>query len=305
VKSEQLLIIGCGDIGIRVGLKWLDCGGSVSALRRNVSALPHGFAPLEGDYTLDAGLHALRDLSPDYILFTPLPAGRDPAGYQRGYAEAVGRIAHQGVFDCVKAAVMVSSTRVYAEQQGVWVDESAELTKTDDAALAIIEAEKRFLAVTPNQRGVVLRASGIYGSALNNPNMGMLLQRVSRGERAADPTRMSNRIHRDDLARAVTFAFERSTSNAALNGIYNCSDSEPAPIGEVETWLAQQLDLAVSPRDRTKASISVRGNRRVANQRLLATGFELTYSTYRDGYAEVLSGIPRPLSDVACRGSDA
>jgi len=38
---------------------------------------------------------------------------------------------------------------------------------------------------------------------------------------------------------------------------------------------------------------------------LLATGFKLTYPTYRDGYAEVLSGIPRPLLDVAGRGSDA
>lgn len=294
MKSGHCLIIGCGDIGTRVGLEWLARGGQVTALRRNPQRLPTTFTAVAGDYTSVTGLSALRGLKPDLVVFTPLPMGRDAAGYERGYVEAVDAMSAAGLLASARGGVMVSSTRVYAEQDGGWVDETSAITQTDPAAQAIYRAEQQFLAAVSG--GAVLRASGIYGPELGSTAPGMLLARVMRGELTVDAHRFSNRIHRQDLAAAVVHLLTAAAEGEPLSGVFNASDSEPSPIGEVEAWLAQSLGIettvAASP-----SSAMPRGNRRVANGRLLETGFALDYPDYRAGYQSVIAQLKDQNAD--------
>ena len=216
-------MVGCGDLGIRLGKQLAAEGWRVSAVRRRVDPLPDNFNAITGDYTQRADLTGLIDLQPDYVVFTPLPTARDSAGYYQGYAAPVAQMAELGLLSSLKGGVLVSSTRVYAQAGGDWVDESSPLTQTDPLAASIIEAERQFLAVCPG--ATVLRASGIYGEW-----PGMLIQRLQKGLCSPDPDRISNRIHRDDLAGIMAFCLRRLEQGETNDPVYIASDQR----GEVE-----------------------------------------------------------------------
>lgn len=275
----HLAIIGCGDIGTRVGLDLEKQGWRISAMRRRVEQLPSSFEGFAGDYTRVTDLLPLVAQRPTHLLFTPLPMGRDAAGYELGFMGGVSAMIEAGLADEVSFGVMVSSTRVYAESAGGWVDEASPLTTEDAAAQAIIRAENRWREALAHK--TVARASGLYGEL-----PGMLLSRVASGLASQDSDRISNRIHRDDVAAALVFLL-RDSFCESLPATLLLSDSTPTPIGEVEAWLAQQLGVSLAYSN--TATAAFRGNRRCNNQLLKDLGFNLRYPSYREGYAAMLS----------------
>ena len=82
----HLLILGCGDIGTRVGLSVLQQGWQVSAVRRQPQLLPDDFERIGLDLTEAGRLSKLGRVSTDYVLVTPTPLSYDPAGYRLGFA---------------------------------------------------------------------------------------------------------------------------------------------------------------------------------------------------------------------------
>lgn len=280
MNSPQVLMIGCGDIGTRAGTALAAQGWRVAGVRRNPQQLPASIQPFVGDYTCADGLSAVSMLRPDYIVFSPLPAGRDAAGYQRGYFEAIHHIVSSGVAERAARLVFISSTRVYAESDGGWVDETSPLTTTDAAALAIIAAENAAAEVCPT---TVLRASGIYGDI-----PGMLLRRVLSGEGSDDPSRWSNRIHRQDLADIVVQVLLRDAAGETVPALLNASDDTPSRLMDVEQGLADALQQSLKP---TASARQARANRRCSNRLLHATGFSLQYPNWQTGYRAVLSDL--------------
>ena len=279
MKQEHLAIIGCGDIGTRVGLGLVDKGWKISALRRNPEKLPDSFTRFSGDYTRAESLGLIAELQPSHVLFTPLPAGRDTAGYERGFLGGVNALIESGLLRSSRYNIMVSSTRVYAEVDGGHVNEESPLTSVDPAAAAIINAERRF-SETGHARTCV-RASGIYGDL-----PGMLLARVQSGVASSDPSRISNRIHRDDLAGVLEFLFLEDVAAKPLPGYLVASDSEPTPIGEVEAWLAERLGVRL---ERPVMGVgSTRGNRQCNNQCLRSLGYVFKYPSFKEGYRSML-----------------
>ncbi len=273
-----MLIVGCGDIGARVGEQLMLDGWRVSALRRDPARLPAGFVGYAGDYSRDDGLRNLTEVRADVVLFTPLPADREVAGYERGFRDSVDVIAASGVLATCRRFLYVSSTRVYAEQSGAWVDEAAALTQRDPRGIAIAQGEQRARQQTAT---TVVRPAGVYGAS-----PAMLLERVAGGAGSADPERISNRIHRDDLAGLLALLAVRALDAVTLPDVVNAADNEPAPIGEVEAWLASAIGVALAPGAGGK---SVRGNRRVANRRLHELGYQLQYPSWREGYAALIA----------------
>ena len=279
MSTGHLAIIGCGDIGTRVGLQLEACGWHVSALRRRAELLPRVFERFSGDYTCAHDLEPLAAKCPTHVLFTPLPLGRDVSGYERGFAGGVDAMVGAGLLKGASFGIMVSSTRVYAESMGGWVDETSPLTDEDAAGQAIIQAENLWREALVSS--TVARASGLYGEL-----PGMLLSRVASGQASHQPERISNRIHRDDVAAALVFLL-RATMNAPPPPILLLSDNSPTPIGQVEAWLAQQLGVSLAHNG--AGSPVPRGNRRCDNRRLRSLGFELRYPSYKEGYQAMLS----------------
>ena len=138
----------------------------------------------------------------------------------------------------VRRILFVSSTAVYGDAGGGWIDESTTPEPGGFSGRIIREAEEllgsrlRGTGITP----VVLRLGGIYG-----PGRTRLIDQV-RGGSAVIPaaSRFTNRIHRDDAAAAIVHL---CTMDAVPGPVYLGVDNEPAELGEVLGFLAAELGL--------------------------------------------------------------
>lgn len=283
MKGNSLLIVGCGDLGIRTGSTLLAEGWQVHGVRRNVDALPAGFVAHQGDYTNPEGLQGIRQLRPDTVLATFNPADRSLAGYQSGFADGARNLV-EALGDHRPATVLfVSSTRVFAESDGGWVDETSALSGDDARAIAIIDAEQAMRDA--DLEVSIVRFAGIYGYS-----RGRMLERIGRGELSpASPARWTNRIHRDDCAGFLCHLLRAAVAGQPLAPVYIGVDDCPAPHFEVEAWLAGELGADVD----SSPPAAGQGNpigKRCNNQLLHSSGYALRYPDYRSGYRAVLAG---------------
>jgi len=286
MKSNSVLIVGCGDLGSRCGLLLQSAGWRVTGVRRHPSRLPAGFAGHAADYTRRGSLAFIETLRPDYVLATFNPSQRSVAGYRAGFTTAMANLL-AGLGDHVpRQIIAVSSTRVFAEREGGWVDESSALTTDDARATAMLEAERRLLSSPA--RASAVRFAGIYGA----PG-GRLLSRVLRGEMSPPgPLRYSNRIHRDDCAGFLVHLLQLADRSETLSPVYIGVDNEPAPQSEVERWLAARLGVQDSRTRQPPATHGTSGHKRCSNALLRASGYRLQYADYRSGYSAIISPDP-------------
>lgn len=280
MKRNSVLFVGCGDLGIRTGEALAEGSWQVAGLRRNPSALPARIAGYGGDYTERGSLDLVAALRPDYLVATFNPTERSVEGYRRGFSGAAANLL-AGLGDHrPRLIIMVSSTRVFAEQEGGWVDENSPLDTVDPRAEAMIAAEQMLLE--SGQRVCVVRFAGIYGAT-----GGHLVGRVRRGELSpAHPVRYSNRIHRDDCAGFMRHLMERTRSGVTPAPVYIGVDDRPAPRYEVETWLLRKLGVSAATIEVEPATAA---HKRCSNHLLRSTGYQFLYPDYRSGYAAVLA----------------
>ena len=286
MKRNSVLFVGCGDLGIRTGKILLEQGWLVAGARRDPAQLPPGFAGMAADYTAAGSLDFLGESRPDFVVASFNPSDRTVEGYRRGFTRAAQNLL-AGLGDHRPAGIlMVSSTRVFAERAGGWVDEDSPLAGDDPRALAIIEAEQ-VLRQSPHPV-CVLRCAGIYGA----PD-GRLLNKVRRGEWGGGQVlRYGNRIHRDDCAGFMAYLLAAVAAGGQLAPVYIGADDLPAPQAEVECWLAQRLGLPRNPQwtpGETAEAFTI-GHKRCSNRLLHASGYRLLYPDYRSGYEAVLAG---------------
>jgi len=177
----------------------------------------------------------------------------------------------------------LSTTGVYGDHGGGWVDETSPLATaaTDPAAAEIVAAEDTLAAVAPVAR---LRCAGIYGGA-----DGFLQRRVASGSLCPPtPVHYSNRIHRDDVGGFLAHLLTGAARGSALAPAYNVVDDLPAPQATVEAWLAQRLGVPESEHRYDARPLS-RGHKRLRNDRLHESGYRLRYPDYTAGYAAALA----------------
>lgn len=208
--------------------------------------------------------HALSSVPPD--------ADGDPI--LRAYGEALRR---SGAW-----IGYLSSTGVYGDTGGAWVDESAATGAGRRPARAA--ADRDWLSLGAR----VFRLPGIYGPG-RSP-----LDRVASGaaHRVAQPGQVFSRIHVDDIVTAVLAGFD------APAGAYNIADDLPAPQDEVVTYAAELLGLPAPPVVPLEslppaARAFYAENRRVANgkaKRVL--DWTPRYPTYREGLRALHSPPP-------------
>lgn len=269
-------MIGCGDLGARIGLRLAGRGHRVLALRRRADLVP---APLQGlSVDLTRETPTLPALELRYVVVALTARPRTEEAYRAIYVNGLRR-----ALDAVDAtgqrperAVLVSSTGVYGHvPDGTVVDEDLEPTPADGPARMLLESERLFSARLPG--GTVLRCSGLYDGAGSS----RLIDRVAAGE-MDDVERWTNRIHRDDAAAAAVHLLTREAPPAA---VYVGNDDEPALLGDVAAEIAGRIGAPAPPApDRTKAH-----GKRISNARLRATGWEPRYPSYREGYAVATS----------------
>ncbi len=276
----QVLILGCGDIGTRVGSFLLDQGWRVAAARRNPDRLPDQFDRHKVNLTEQASWDQLDTVAPDYVVVTPTPQSYDPAGYQAGFAVVANTLASQKWIAQCRRVIWVSSTRVYRESQGGWVDEHSPLNLDEAQAGSMIAGEA---AIRRAATATIIRPAGVYG----DPE-GMLMRRVQAGEGGATGALYGNRIHREDLSRLIAHCIERDHAGQVVPPTMVGADHDQAPTHEIEDWLADQIGVTLN---RPSDPSPPRAHRRCRNSLLERIGFTLSYPTWREGYRAALDAL--------------
>lgn len=273
----QVLILGCGDIGTRVGLSLLERNWRVAAARRNPEQLPGQFDRYEVNLIDPASFAGLNTVAPDYVVVTPTPQSYDPAGYQAGFAGVAKTLASQKWIAQCRRVIWVSSTRVYSESDGGWVDEHSPLNLDEPQASSMIAGEA---AIRRASTATIIRPAGVYGDP-----QGMLMRRIRAGEGGATGALYGNRIHRVDLSRLIVHCLERDHAGESVPPTVVGADHDQTPTHEIEDWLADQIGVTLI---RPSHSSRSRAHRRCLNALLERIGFTFSYPTWRQGYRAAL-----------------
>jgi nucleoside-diphosphate-sugar epimerase len=282
-RVARILIAGCGYVGTAVGMELVHEGHDVFGLRRKIAGLPLGIRPVEADLGLLASLAELPgDL--EYVLYLASPGGSDDALYRAAYVEGTRNLllALERQRQRPRRILFASSTAVYAQDDGSWVDEDSPTLPTHFSGRRLLEAEG--LLVQSDFAVTVVRFGGIYG-----PRRTRLVEQVRTGRAVypEDGPRYGNRIHRDDCAGVLRHLMGLTTAAAVYLGV----DCEPVDQKTLLQWLAGALG-APPPRPAAAAALPEerRSSKRCRNDRLLASGYRFRYPTFREGYAAVLAG---------------
>ncbi len=278
MSDGEVLIAGCGDVGTALGLDLAAAGYRVWGLRRDPTGLPPAIGPIAADLSRP---ETLATLPPgiNQVVYAAAADGFSDAGYRAAYLDGVGNLLQALAGRPVRRFVFVSSTAVYGQGAGEWVDEASPTEPSGFSGQRVLEGEAA--ARSGPFPAVVVRFGGIYG-----PGRTRLIESVRRGEPCVEaPPRFTNRIHRDDCAGVLRHVLELQAPDPVYLGV----DGAPAADCEVRDWLADRMGVARPGRVSDAAASPQRGNKRCRNDRLVASGFRFRYPTYREGYAALLA----------------
>ncbi|MEK1905669.1 MAG: NAD-dependent epimerase/dehydratase family protein [Pseudomonas sp.] len=278
------LIAGCGDVGSRLAEQLAAAGWQVHGLRRDVSQLPSCVLPVAGDLHEGACPASWPTGELDYLVYCAAATQHDEAGYQLAYVEGLRHVlawlAEHG--QRPRRVLFVSSSSVYGQQGGEWIDETAPAEASGYSGRIMREAEQ--LALHSGLAASVVRLTGIYG-----PGREWLLKQVREGYRvASEPPLYGNRIHADDAASLLAFLLQADARGVALEDVYIGVDNEPAALHEVVGWLRGQIGVSHWSEQQT---VRRSGSKRCSNARARALGWAPQYPSYREGYAALLADV--------------
>lgn len=279
----RVMIAGCGDVGGRLAVNLSEAGWTVFGMRRNVAALPAGVLPVAGDLQEAACPAQWPEGVLDYLVYCAAATQHDEAGYQAAYFDGLRNVLNwlKETGQQPRRLFFVSSSGVYGQKDGEWIDESSPAEAQAYSGRVMLEAER--LAWQSGIPATSVRLTGIYG-----PGREWLLKQVQMGYRVvSEPPLYANRIHADDCAGLLAFLVQADARGEALDELYIGVDDEPAPLHEVVAWLRDALQVT----EWAEASTVRRsGSKRCSNARARALGWAPIYPSYREGYAAVLAG---------------
>ncbi len=304
------LIIGCGYLGGRVARLWRAEGhavvavsdrapGATAGLSSSVentvgqanrgtqqSSLDGPLIPLLADVTRPETLAALP--AAETVLYAVGYDSRGGHSRQELYVDGLRNVL-EALPPGTGRFIFISSSGVFGDAGGAWVDEESPCRPTSDAGRALLAAEEVLHRHPLGARGIILRLAGLYGP-------GRLPSPAALASAAADS--VANLIHVEDAAAVVLAAESRGRPPRT----YLVSDGHPAPRREYYSYLAELLGVPPPrfcdpPAADASAARRGRGNKQVNNGRMLAElGVWLIYPTYREGLAASLARPepPRP-----------
>lgn len=280
MTQKRILIVGYGQIGSRLGSKLSRAGHTVFGLRRRAMAIANGITPIQGNLLDYATLERQLPERLDGIYYILTPSQRDDNGYRDAYVTGlehlISALAKQRL--TLPRLIFVSSTAVYGQSDGQWVDEQSPTQPVRFNGERLVEAEA--IAAGYAGQSIRVRFGGIYG-----PGREALIRRIKAGKPCQNaPPLYTNRIHEDDCVGLLAHVGELTDPDAVYLGV----DNEPAAQCEVMDWLARELELPPAPRQS-----GINAGRRCCNARLLASGYQLQYPNYRAGYQSLLADFRR------------
>ncbi|OUS27337.1 hypothetical protein A9Q99_15095 [Gammaproteobacteria bacterium 45_16_T64] len=283
--KKNILIVGCGDVGSETGKALQAMGHGVFGIKRTpVEGFP--FTCLSADISNSNSVkHCFQQLPDDihFVIYTVAPSERSEGAYRSAYPAGISEIMGNLDLDVLEGFLLVTSTAVYHQSQGEWVDELSDTMPESFSGKILLEAEA--LLHQRTDKGVAIRFGGIYG-----PGRLRLLNKIRQGcELNQFFPAYTNRIHRDDCARMLVFLITSMSDGKAVDSCYIGVDSCPSTEWEVLTSIASMLS-AEKPVHNEQLVVTNQ-NKRCRNSRIRELGFEFTYDSYLQGYQSVIDGM--------------
>lgn len=273
----SVLIAGCGDVGSRLARTLAARGEDVIALRRSARPVAEGVRTLAADLADPVTLRSLPD-DIDRVVYLPTPDARTPEAYRRVFIDGACHLLDRLDSPGLRRFVFVSSSAVYGDHGGGWVDEGTPPAPAGFNGEVLLEAEQALAArAVPS---CVLRLAGLYGPGRLHP-----VERLRGGQARvprAEPF-WANRIHVDDAAAALAHLLALDRPEPLYLGV----DDAPLPLHVFYDDLARRLGLPPPAEGPGPSGI---GNKRLRNARLRASGFMPHWPDAREGYAALLGG---------------
>jgi len=237
-EPGRTLIVGCGDIGRRAARRLLAEGRDVAGFVRSpgsADALDRlGVRPVTGDLDYPP-LPELPSLGADLFHFAPPPRSGEVDSRTGNLIAALERDGNP------RRIVYISTTGVYGDCGGAWIDEHWPPNPSVARAKRRLDAEYRLRAWRERSGGelVILRVGGIYGPGR------LPLERLQKGLPLVreEEAPFTNRIHADDLVAVALAAMERGRDGA----VYNATDGQPSTMTDYFNRIADLVGLPRPP----------------------------------------------------------
>ena len=284
-SGPRTLIAGCGKIGLRLGQALAAAGHGVWGLRRRAEPLAPPLVALRADLQQRDALTRMLPGGLDHVFYLATPSRYDDAGYREAYVDGLANLlaALDARGQRPRRVVFVSSTAVYGQADGSWVDETSPTQPRGFNGARVLQAEQTLLA--SGHAGTVVRFGGIYG-----PGRERMLRKVEAGDPChGDPPQYTNRIHEDDCVGVLAHV----AGLDAPQPCYLAVDDHPAAECEVMDWLAERLGRPRPGRIPAPPDGGRAGNKRCSNARLRASGYRFLYPSFREGYEAMLGTSAR------------
>jgi nucleoside-diphosphate-sugar epimerase len=283
----RVLIAGCGYVGAALGKMLVAEGQDVWGLRRHSELLPPVIAPFRADLCKPSSLAGLPDRL-DFICYLAAADETSDAAYRAVYVvgllNLIQALLEQG--QNPKRFFFTSSTSVYAQRDGEWVDENSPTEPHHFSGQRLLEAEQVLLSGPFT--ATVVRLAGIYGPGRSR----LIDSRRREAIHSAGDAAYTNRIHCDDCAGMLLHLMNLPNPESLYIGV----DHEPTQQNQVLNWLQNRIGINAQG-TKSVAIAGLRGsrsNKRCSNRRLVDSGYLFRYPTFREGYGAVLGQTDEP-----------
>jgi nucleoside-diphosphate-sugar epimerase len=262
------LVFGCGYLGERVAQRWRDEGDEVVIVTRNIERArsfdTQGYGTVVADVTRPEMLSNLP--TANTVLFA--------VGHDRASAQPIAEVYAGGVQNVLAALpaatgrfIYISTTGVYGDAQGGWVDEQTPPDPQREGGRASLTAEQVLAAHPLGCRGIILRLAGLYGPGripfIDELRAGIAIPAPSSG--------YLNLIHVDDAAAIIVAAAQLAPFQDGPR-IYCVSDGYPMQRGEFYQEIARQIGSRAprfsEPDPHSPRAARARADRRIGNDRM-------------------------------------
>lgn len=296
----RVVVVGCGYVGSELARQLAARDHDVTGVRRSsaglesVEAVAEGVDAMRADATDPDSLVELPDA--DAVVFAASSGGRGAEAARAVYVDGLRNVVEEygGRDRAPDRLVYTSSTGVYGDHDGAWVDEGTPIEPTTEKTRVLAEAERVALedAAEVGIDGTVARFAGLYGPDRYR------LDRYLEGPVTAG---YLNMVHRDDAAGAIRFLLE---TDGARGEPVVVVDDEPVEKHAFADWLADECEVD-RPEKRSKeariaagdlsaaAERRIRTSKRCSNDRLRGLGYEFAYPTFREGYRDAIRAFRR------------
>ncbi|MEZ3163501.1 NAD-dependent epimerase/dehydratase family protein [Halorubrum sp. RMP-47] len=291
----RVVVVGCGYVGLALAGQLDDRGHAVTGVRRSdagldaVDAVGPEVEAVRADATDSESLSDLPDA--DAVVFAASSGGRGADAAREVYVDGLANVVDEygSRASPPERLVYTSSTGVYGDHDGGWVDEETPVEPTTEKTRVLAEAERIATerAAEAGIDGTVVRFAGLYGPDRYR------LERYVEGPVTAG---YINMVHRDDAAGAVRHLLEtdRARDRAVL-----VVDDEPIDKHAFADWLADACGVPrpekLSKDERIAAGdLSAAAERRIqtskrcSNALLRDLGYEFAHPTFRSGYRDAV-----------------